>query len=219
MNHIAQTIAKAALEVGAIKLQPNDPFTWTTGYRMPIYNDNRKFMSSPAHRKLVAESFREVLSKNNIRPDIIAGTATAGIAPATSLADLLELPLIYVREKSKGHGMKNQIEGIVRPGAHVLLVEDLVSTGGSAIAALAALREAGMKVDHCVSIFTYAFPEAEASFEGHNCTLHSLLSFPELLETAVETSVISASEEQLLKSWNSAPFAWGELNGFPKVVR
>ena len=142
MNY-SKEIAKLTLSTGAIKLDPENPFLWASGYRMPIYNDNRLLLGNSKHRQLIAEGFRSILNNKNISIDVIAGTATAGIAPATSLANLMETSLIYVRPTPKGHGMQNQIEGILLANQKVAVIEDLISTGGSALKAINAIRNAG----------------------------------------------------------------------------
>ncbi len=152
-------IATKALKMEAIKLSPKDPFRWASGYRMPIYNDNRRLLADSEARKIIAKGFKELIEAINLSFSVIAGTSTAGIPHATTLSDVLNLPLIYVRSSGKEHGMKNKIEGIgpslSLEGKNVLLIEDLVSTGGSSIAAVQALREEGANVPYCLSIFTY----------------------------------------------------------------
>ena len=162
----SKEIAKISLETGAIRLEAETPFLWASGYRMPIYNDNRLLLGNAKHRRLIAEGFKDVITSKEIEVDVIAGTATAGIPPATSLANLLETPLIYVRTHPKEHGMKNQIEGVLRQNQNVIVVEDLISTGGSALNGVTAIREAGGKVDHCLSIFSYGFSKAIEQFKN-----------------------------------------------------
>ena len=219
MQDYAKALAKIALEIKAIKLDPNTPFTWASGYRMPIYNDNRLLLGQFAHRSLIAEGFQNIIEQRRIEVEVIAGTSTAGISPGTSLADRLRLPFIYVRDKAKGHGMQNRIEGILIPGQRTLMVEDLVSTGGSSIEAIKAVREAEGALDNCLSIFSYGLEEATKQFESISCRLFPLLTFDVLLSTAVETSYINATEKKLLDSWREDPFGWGERHGFPKVVK
>ena len=141
--NFAQQLATISLEIGAIKINSKKPFTWASGYRMPLYNDNRMLLSQAGHRTLIAEGMKAVLEKEDVSVDTVAGVATAGIPHATSLANLTQLPLIYVRSSPKEHGMKNQVEGILKPGQAVVVVEDLISTGGSAVKAVEAIREAG----------------------------------------------------------------------------
>ena len=210
----SEEIAKISIETGAIQLNPETPFLWASGYRMPIYNDNRLLLGNSQHRQLIAEGFNDIITSKEIEVDVIAGTATAGIPPATSLANLLETPLIYVRTHPKEHGMKNQIEGVLRQNQNVIVVEDLISTGGSALKAVAAIREAGGKVDHCLSIFSYGFSKAIEQFKNARCQLHHLLNFEELILLARENKSVSTEQFSLLKSWHSDPFNWGSKNGF-----
>ena len=210
----SEEIAKISIETGAIQLNPETPFLWASGYRMPIYNDNRLLLGNPKHRRLIAEGFKDVITSKEIDVDVTAGIATAGIPPATSLANLLETPLIYVRTHPKEHGMKNQIEGVLRQNQNVIVVEDLISTGGSALNAVAAIREAGGKVDHCLSIFSYGFSKAIEQFKNAHCQLHHLLNFEELILLARENKSVSTEQFSLLKSWHSDPFNWGSKNGF-----
>ena len=210
----SEEIAKISIETGAIQLNPETPFLWASGYRMPIYNDNRLLLGNSQHRQLIAEGFNDIITSKEIEVDVIAGTATAGIPPATSLADMLKTPLIYVRPNPKEHGMKNQIEGVLSDNQKVVLVEDLISTGGSALNAVAAIREAGGKVDHCLSIFSYGFSKAIEQFKNARCQLHHLLNFEELILLARENKSVSTEQFSLLKSWHSDPFNWGSKNGF-----
>ena len=210
----SEEIAKISIETGAIQLNPETPFLWASGYRMPIYNDNRLLLGNSQHRQLIAEGFNDIITSKEIEVDVIAGTATAGIPPATSLADMLKTPLIYVRPNPKEHGMKNQIEGVLRQNQNVIVVEDLISTGGSALNAVNAIREAGGKVDHCMSIFSYGFSKAIEQFKNARCQLHHLLNFEELILLARENKSVSTEQFSLLKSWHSDPFNWGSKNGF-----
>ena len=210
----SEEIAKVSLETGAIRLEAETPFLWASGYRMPIYNDNRLLLGSAKHRRLIADGFKDVITSKEIEVDVISGTATAGIPPATSLANLLETPLIYVRTHQKEHGMKNQIEGVLRQNQNVVVVEDLISTGGSALKAVSAIREAGGKVDHCLSIFSYGFSKATEQFKNARCQLHHLLNFEELILLARKNKSVSTEQFSLLKSWHSDPFNWGSKNGF-----
>ncbi|MCP4702055.1 MAG: orotate phosphoribosyltransferase [Gammaproteobacteria bacterium] len=216
-SEIAAALAARALHLQAIKLQPSDPFTWTSGYRMPIYNDNRLFLGSADDRKTIADGFAAVLADNKVEFDVIAGTATAGIPHATTLADLLRKPLIYVRSQAKGHGMQNRIEGPLKAGERVLLVEDLVSTGKSSISAAGALRDAGAELNCCLAIFSYGFAASAKAFSTANIALSVLLTFDFLLEAAVSGKFISDEERESLTNWSQDPFSWGESRGFPKI--
>lgn len=205
---IAENIARVALDIGAIRINAQQPFTWASGYKMPIYNDNRLLLGNAQNRALIAEGFQDLLKKCAAKVDVIAGTATAGIPHATTLADLLQVPLIYVRSTAKSHGMGNKIEGILKKNQQVLVIEDLVSTGGSAVNAVTAVREAGGIVDHCFSIFSYGFPEALEKFKSASCQIHSILAFSELLKIAQSTQHISSNDIETLQSWQDSPFKW-----------
>lgn len=213
-TNISKEVARISLDTGAIKLDPENPFLWASGYRMPIYNDNRLLLGNAKHRKLVAEGFRSILNEKNIEVEVVAGTATAGIAPATSLADLIEAPLIYVRPIPKNHGMQNQIEGLLRANQKTVVIEDLISTGGSALKAVNAVREAEGQVEHCLCIFTYGFLKATEEFKNAHCQLHQLLSFEELIAQARDIGVLSNEQFSMLQSWHDDPFNWGRKNGF-----
>ncbi len=215
MSTFAEKIANAALEVGAIQLKPDDPFRWASGYYMPIYNDNRLLLSEAKHRRLVAEGFQSLIREHSIKYDVVAGTATAGIAPATSLADLENAPLCYVRPQAKDHGKQNLIEGKLTKGSRALLIEDVISTGGSSMKAAKALRKAGAVVDSCLCIFTYGFGGSKKLFGDNDCRILPLLDFEELLEIAHNSRKISSDDVKDLKSWMEAPFDWGNSRGFP----
>ncbi len=207
-------LSKMALESGAIRLSPEKPFTWASGYKMPIYNDNRLLLGKAEYRSFIAQIFEKYLDTSVANLDVIAGTATAGIPHATTLADRLGKPLIYVRAATKSHGMGNQIEGPLSPGQNVLLIEDLISTGGSAINAVNAIRKAGGIVEHCLSIFTYGFSEAQHRFDEINCKYRSILTFPDLLKEAQSMQLLSNEHIESLQVWHKAPFKWAETKGF-----
>ena len=213
-NNVAETLARISLEIGAIKFSPDQPFTWASGYKMPIYNDNRLFLGNAGHRTLITQGFQDLLKKCAAKIEVIAGTATAGIPHATTLADHLQLPLIYVRSTTKTHGMGNQVEGLLYKNQQVIVIEDLISTGGSAANAVTAIREAGGIVNHCFSIFSYGLAEATDKFKSISCEIHSILDFSELLEVALSTQNLSTNDIETLRSWQKAPFKWAENNGF-----
>lgn len=213
MNY-SREIAKISLDTGAIKLNPNNPFLWASGYRMPIYNDNRLLLGNAKHRQIIANGFQSIINNSNIEVDVVAGTATAGIAPATSLANLIDTPLIYVRPTSKNHGMQNQIEGILHANQKVILIEDLISTGGSALNTLNVIRDAGGHISHCLSIFTYGFSKAIKQFKDAECQLHQLLDFKELMVQAKKNKILNTDQLLMLQSWHEDPFNWGSKNGF-----
>jgi len=218
-------IAKISLSIGSIKLRPNDPFTWASGYRMPIYNDNRMLLYYPEYRGLVVNGFKEIIDKENIEFDVIAGTSTAGIPHATILADLLNKPLIYIRDKPKDHGLKNQIEGLDADkdlaGKKVIVIEDLISTGGSSAKAVQAVRDAKGEVEYCLSIFSYGLDKAKTEFDilSEKTKVRSILTYDVLLETAKEINYLTPIQIELLADWRKDPFNWGEKNGFPKIEK
>ena len=211
----SQKLSKVVLEISAIKFSPEKPFTWASGYRMPIYNDNRLLLGNPDHRMLVAEEFRNILDTLQITTDVVAGIATAGIPSATSLANLIKTPLIYVRPSLKDHGMQNQVEGKLNKNQKVVVVEDLVSTGGSALNAIKAIRDQGGSVQHCLCIFSYGFKETGSHFKEASCELHPLLTFESLIKTATESNHLNQEQLKLLRDWHSDPFHWGDRKGFP----
>lgn len=221
--HRARQIAEAGLEIGAIKLRPDDPFTWASGYRMPIYNDNRMFLFGPHNRLLVSDGFYDLAEDRTY--SVVAGTSTSGIPWGTMLAERQRLPFIYVRDKPKGHGLKNQIEGIDAEkdleGRRVLLIEDLISTGGSSARAVQAIRNANGLCTECWSIFDYGLDKAVQAFGDLDprCNVRSLLKYGTLLEVAVERGYIDGQQEEMLAEWNADPFGWGEKHGFPKVEK
>lgn len=207
-------LAQIALDIGAIRINPEEPFTWASGYRMPVYNDNRLLLGNVEHRLLVGRMMQAVIDREDIAVDCVAGTATAGIPHATTLANLLETPLVYVRASAKQHGMQNRIEGILEKGQDVVVIEDLISTGGSALQAVGALREAGAQVHHCICIFTYGFQAAREAFTAAHCQLHTLLTFPDLAAYAEECGRVNAAQKTLLDAWYQDPFAWAAKQGF-----
>ncbi len=220
MIDYARELAKIALRIGAIKLNPEKPFRWASGYYMPIYNDNRLLLGKAEHRQLVSEGLEHLLKTQQIPVDIIAGTSTAGISPGTTLADKLELPFIYIRDKPKDHGLRNRIEGLdgeeTLQGKRVVVVEDLISTGGSSLKAVQAVRDILGMVHHLVSIFNYGLSEAAELFADAHCEVHSLLSYDVLLQVAREEEKISAEQLDMLEEWRKYPFNWGEKHGYPR---
>jgi orotate phosphoribosyltransferase len=215
MTH-ADKLAETALQIGAIQFNTDNPFTWASGYRMPIYNDNRLLLGNADHRLAIAQGFQSLLEDKKIEVDAVAGTATAGIPPATTLADLIQTPLIYVRSAPKKHGRQNQIEGVLLKGQNIVVVEDLVSTGGSVLNAIEPIRLAGGKVQHCFCIFTYGFQKAREQFENSDCQLHSLLTFEQLIQFGKKTGALTEPQTALFRSWFKDPFQWGEQHGFPQ---
>jgi len=225
MGEYSREIAKAGLEIKAIKLRPEDPFQWASGFMMPIYNDNRMFLFHPHHRDMVVDALCEYHDQLDQDIDVIAGTSTAGIAPGALLADRLKKPFIYIRDKPKAHGLKNQIEGIDADsdleGRSVLLIEDLISTGGSSARAVQAIRDANGEIDYCFSIFNYGLEKAMNAFDSLDqpCVTASVLTYDVLLDVAKNTGYISKEHLEMLKEWREDPFGWGKKHGFPKVEK
>ena len=205
----AKQTAELLLQIKAIKLQPNDPFTWASGWKSPIYCDNRIVLSYPAIRNYV----RSIMAKNieNIfgKPDVIAGVATGAIGMGILVAEQLGLPFIYIRPEAKGHGRQNQIEGQIEAGQSVVVIEDLISTGKSSLNAVKALKEANVNIKGMVAIFTYGFELANKNFNTENITLYTLSDYEHLLEQALKTKYITAKEKAVLAEWNSNPSEWG----------
>ncbi len=214
MEDKCTAIARAALDIRAVKLQPDAPFTWASGYRMPVYNDNRLFLFYPQYRTLIRDAFAERIEAASIPCDVIAGTPTAGIPHAALLAEKLGKPFIYPRKQQKGHGMQNRIEGIrhdgMIAGKRVLMIEDLISTGKSSVAALETVREAGAEVDTCLSIFTYGFDKAEEAFRNAGAAYRSLIDLDLLISVLEEKHYFTGEQIRLLREWQRSPFTWGE---------
>ncbi|MEM6723811.1 MAG: orotate phosphoribosyltransferase [Bacteroidota bacterium] len=199
---IAAEVAQKLLQIKAIKLSPQNPFTWASGIQSPIYCDNRKTLSYPSIRRFLAECFAEK-SKAFGNINCIAGVATAGIAHGLLLAEELGLPFIYVRSKAKGHGMQNLIEGDIRGNERVLVVEDLISTGGSCLKAVEALEDYGCHVAGVLAIFTYGFTKAEKAFEEAECAFDTLSNYDALIQRAVEIEYIQEDQVEFLKNWRA----------------
>lgn len=204
----APIVASALLDLGAVKLSIKKPYTWASGWKSPIYCDNRVILSAPVFRKKIKDYLTAVVQENFPAVDCIAAVATAGIPQGALVADALQLPLIYVRPKPKEHGMKNQIEGEVKKWRNVVMIEDLISTGGSSLSAAKALKEAGLKVAGMAAIFTYGFPLAEESFKKENTDLICLSDFMHLLDELLKRDSLSKDELVSVKSWRMAPETW-----------
>lgn len=201
-------VAKLLLEIKAVKLSPDQPFRWASGWNSPIYCDNRISLSYPKVRTFIRQQLANVIGARLGEVDIIAGVATAGIPQGALVAEALGLPFIYVRSSAKEHGMGNQIEGVVQPGARVVLIEDLISTGGSSLKAAEAVKAAGMQVRAIVSVFTYGFPQAEANFKAAKVESISLTDYSTLLQVAQENNYIAESDLQKLNAWRETPESW-----------
>lgn len=204
----AKETASKLLEIQAIKLQPNNPFQWASGWRSPIYCDNRIALSYPEVRTFIKNKMANFIRENYPDADVIAGVATGAIGIGALVADELELPFIYVRPQPKSHGRQNKIEGLSRRGEKVVVVEDLISTGGSSLKAVSALREAKLDVLGMVAIFTYGFDVSEANFNSSNVILHTLSNYDNVIERASDINYIKASEMETLKEWRKAPSEW-----------
>ena len=208
METIKSIFAAKLLEVKAIKLQPANPFTWASGWLSPFYCDNRKTLSYPALRSFVKLELCHIIQEQFPQADAIAGVATGAIAQVALVADQRGLPFCYVRSKAKDHGMGNQIEGELPAGAKVVVVEDLISTGGSSLKAVEALRQAGIEVVGMVASYTYGFPVAEQAFSQAGVRLVTLTDYEAVVTKALETGYISQSDVPLLAEWRSNPSEW-----------
>lgn len=207
-NDTALKVAEFLLQIKAIKLNNAEPFTWASGWKSPIYCDNRKTLSYPPIRTYIRQQYVDKIREAFGSPDVIAGVATGGIAQAALIAQEMDLPMIYVRSSSKGHGLQNQIEGAIEKGQKVVVIEDLISSGMSSLKAVEALREFGAEVVGMVAIFTYGFDVAKKNFEVYNCTLETLTDYEHLLEIALSTSYIKKDDIASLKEWRANPSTW-----------
>jgi len=209
MENSAKRTAEYLLQINAIKLQPSNPFTWASGWKSPIYCDNRKTLSFPKVRSFIRDSFAALITELYPDADLVAGVATGAIAHGALAADKLGKPFIYVRSEAKEHGLGNQIEGYFVKGQKVVVIEDLISTGGSSLNAVRALRNAGCEVLGMIAIFTYEFRKATDGFATENCKLNTLSNYSTLIETAVNSGYVSAAEVETLKKWRVDPSVWG----------
>lgn len=208
MEEQKKTLAEMLLGIKAIRLQPDKPFTWASGWLSPIYCDNRKVNSYPEVRSYVKTQLATIISEKFSDVEAIAGVATGAISQGALVADLLNLPFAYVRPKPKDHGMGNQIEGELKAGAKVVVVEDLISTGGSSLKAVEALREAGFEVLGMVASYTYGFPQAEVAFEKAGVTLYTLTDYEHVIAQAAATGYVSPDDVEILRKWRKAPQDW-----------
>ena len=209
MENCAKKTAESLLQIKAIKLQPSNPFTWASGWKSPIYCDNRKTLSFPAVRSFIRDSFADIIREHYPLGGIIAGVATGAIAHAVLVAEKLGLPFIYVRPEAKEHGLGNQIEGYFEPGQKVVVIEDLISTGGSSLSAVKALRTAGCDVLGMAAIFTYEFKKATDGFAATDCELHTLSNYSTLITAAAESGYVSQQDVETLRQWRMDPASWG----------
>lgn len=206
---VSKKIANHLLEINAIKLQPNDPFTWASGWKSPIYCDNRKTLSYPHIRTEIKKAFADLIKERFKDAEVIAGVATGAIAHGALVAEELGLPFIYIRSSAKNHGMTNLIEGDFKEGQKVVVIEDLISTGGSSLKAVEALKEAKADVLGMVAIFTYGFDTAEENFNKSDCTVYTLSNYDAMIDTATEMDYIKESQKDTLKDWRKDPSKWG----------
>lgn len=206
----ASVIADYLLQVKAIRLQPENPFTWASGWKSPIYCDNRITLSYPKVRTFIRQSLVKAIEKHFGKPDVIAGVATAAIAQGALVAEAMGLPFVYVRSSPKDHGRQNLIEGELHKGQSVVVIEDLISTGQSSLKAVNAIREAGCTVKGMMAVFTYGFPVAEQNFKAEQCPLFTLCDYNTLLEKAVDTKAIDERHLDTLREWREQPDVWGK---------
>lgn len=204
----AKAIAEKLLQVNAVKLNPDHPFTWASGWKSPIYCDNRRVLSFPFIRDYIKSEMCNVVFEKFPDAELLAGVATAGIAWGAMAADQLKLPYIYVRPKPKEHGLGNQIEGFYEKGQKTVVIEDLVSTGKSSLQVVDVLKEAGLEVIGMVSIFTYEFKAATEAFAHASVKLHSLTGYPALIELALQKGMVSAGQQDILLKWRDDPASW-----------
>ncbi len=204
----AHKIAEFLLQIKAIKLQPENPFTWASGWKSPIYCDNRKTLSYPQIRTFIRQQFVNEINEKYAKPDVIAGVATGGIAQGALISQEMGLPFVYVRSEAKKHGLTNMVEGVVEKDQTVVVIEDLISTGGSSIKAIEALREHGCKVKGMVSIFTYGFDEATKNLEAAKCQTSSLCDYTTLIDVALKHKYITENDLESLNQWRISPSTW-----------
>jgi orotate phosphoribosyltransferase len=208
MNNLENIFAAKLLKVKAIKLQPTNPFTWASGWKSPFYCDNRKTLSYPDLRTFVKVELTRVIMENFPEVDAIAGVATGAIAQGALVADALNMPFVYVRSKPKDHGLENLIEGELKPGMKVVVVEDLISTGGSSLKAVDAIRKNGCEVVGMVASYTYGFPVAEQAFKEADVKLITLTNYEAVVAEALRTGYIAENEVELLHDWRRDPAHW-----------
>ena len=210
MKTVEKLTAEKLLKVKAIKLQPSNPFTWASGWKSPIYCDNRKLMSYPAVRNFIKVEFARIILEKYPNTDAIAGVATGAIAPGVLVADLLDLPFVYIRSTPKDHGLENLIEGDLRPKQKVIVIEDLVSTGGSSLKAVEAIRSNGSDVLGMLAIFTYGFNHAIEAMHDARVDLTALCNYDAILDEALSIDYIDESELKTLQDWRGNPSNWGQ---------
>ncbi len=208
MNSLEKLTAEKLLRIKAIKLQPSNPFVWASGWKAPIYCDNRKILSYPVIRQFVKIEMSRIILEQYPEVDAIAGVATGAIAPGALVADALGLPFVYIRSTPKDHGLENMIEGDLRPKQKVVVIEDLVSTGSSSLKAVEAIRRDGSEVIGMIAIFSYEFPIAATNFKKEKVTLTTLTNYDTVLSEALRIDYIAESELETLKEWRLSPETW-----------
>lgn len=208
MSTVAETVASQLLQIKAIKLEPEHPFTWASGWKSPIYCDNRKTLSYPEVRSYIKEQFAAAIRAKYPQAEVIAGVATGAIAQGVLVAQELGLPFIYVRSSAKGHGLENLVEGEYKAGQKVVVIEDLISTGGSSLQAVEALRGGGCDVLGMMAIFTYGFRKAVDNFKAAGCQLDTLSDYNAMIDLAVKSGYIKEAEVEKLKEWRISPEAY-----------
>lgn len=208
MDKMKKAFASKLLKIKAIKLQPDNPFTWASGWKSPFYCDNRKTLSFPELRNYVKLELAHAVLEHFPEAEAIAGVATGAIAQGALVADALGLPFVYVRSKAKDHGMENLIEGELKPGTKVVVIEDLISTGGSSLKAVDAIRSAGSEVIGMVASYTYGFPVAKQAFDDAKVELITLTDYEHVVAEALETGYISDADVEVLNEWRKAPADW-----------
>lgn len=206
----AKKTAEFLLQIKAVKLNKIEPFTWASGWKSPIYCDNRKTLSYPQIRTYIRQEFAEVIREEIGDVDVIAGVATGAVAIGALVAEELGKPFVYIRSSSKGHGLQNKIEGVIESGQSVVVIEDLISTGGSSLKAVEALRGAGCNVKALVAIFTYGFDVSEQAFADANCPLITLTDYEMLIDQALDSGYVTEAEVVSLKEWRKSPSTWGK---------
>ena len=206
----SESVASILLSIGAVSLSPHAPFTWASGMRSPVYCDNRLILGYPDKRVHVIQGFKQLMNEKKVSPDIIAGTATAGIPHAAWLAHEVQLPMVYVRSKPKEHGRKNQIEGPIEAGQTAVIVEDLISTGQSSLSAVRALVKEGVKVKAVIAIFSYGFDQAFEAFDSAGVPYYPLTTYSTLIEVAIREGMLDPEDNDTLQAWRAHPQSWSD---------
>lgn len=207
-DHSSLKVAEFLLQIKAVVVQPKNPFTWASGWKSPMYCDNRKILSYPQIRTFIRHEFVKKIEDNYGKPEVIAGVATGGIAIGALVAQEMNLPFVYVRPEAKGHGLGNQIEGVIEEGQTVVVIEDLISTGSSSLKAVEALRNHKVNVKGLVAIFSYGFDVAQNNFNKANCKHDVLTNYETLIEQAIESNLVESTSLESLKEWRKSPSTW-----------